>query len=309
MPNVSFDSLSPSQQLRWLHERERTESDERSDQFCSLVEAFRERLRTLSSSEIMELLAQAVGNSAASADQQGYWCCVSELHRRADPSILATCAAWAASQQPSVREASANVLAQLGYGEAYPFAQRSQPILEGLLADPETGVVSAALIALGHLRVGDLPLITGHAKQSNADVRLAVVHALLSRDEPLAQHTLIELSRDIRTDVRDWATFALGSIGKTDSPEIRDALAARLVDEDNETRGEALIGLAARKDQRVIPAICKELARGDVSQLAIEAAGRMPHESFLPGLEALLKTSPNDEHVIAALAACRAAAS
>ena len=139
-------------------------------------------------------------------------------------------------------------------------------------------------------------------------MREAVVHALLPRDEPLAHRTLIELSRDIEPEVRDWATFGLGTCSKVDSSEIRAALAARLDDEDDETRGEALFGLAKRKDPCVLSAIARELVRDEVSELAIEAAGQMPHESFLPALETLLRSSPDDQYILEAIAACRGVA-
>jgi len=52
----------------------------------------------------------------------------------------------------------------------------------------------------------------------------------------------------------------------------------------------------------VIPAILSELARDEVSELAIEAAGKMSDESLLPALEALLTTSPDDQDVREAIA-------
>ena len=51
----------------------------------------------------------------------------------------------------------------------------------------------------------------GCANRSEAELREAVVHALLARDEPAARQTLIELSRDVEPGVRDWATFGLGT--------------------------------------------------------------------------------------------------
>jgi HEAT repeat protein len=299
-----FDHLSPLQQLQRLQELERAEAGARSDGFCRLLEAFRERLGGLSSREVIELLAAATG-TPADDDAEGYWCCVAELHRRTDPAVFEACALWATSAEPRSRKASADVLAQLGFPEKHPFAGPSQAILERLLGDADIGTVKAALMALGHLGVGELSAIVRHAAHASEEVRRAVVHALLSRDEPSARETLIELSRDADTEVRNWATFGLGSMSEGDSPEIRAALVARLTDADEETRGEALVGLAERKDPRVIPAIAGELAQEGVGPLAIEAARKMPHPSLLPGLEALLKADPDDPDIVAAIAACR----
>jgi HEAT repeat protein len=72
--------------------------------------------------------------------------------------------------------------------------------------------------------------------------------------------------------LRDWATFALGTLHETDTPAIRDALADRLADIDIDTRCEALVGLARRRDQRALPSLHRELSGESVSPLAIEAA-------------------------------------
>jgi len=57
--------------------------------------------------------------------------------------------------------------------------------------------------------------------------------------------TLVELSGDPAPRVRDWATFGLGS-------QI-------VEDPDEDTRVEALRGLAARGDERAIPPLLVEL--------------------------------------------------
>ncbi len=72
--------------------------------------------------------------------------------------------------------------------------------------------------------------------------------AVAPGDEAL--NALIELSADADAKVRDWATFALGTLAEADSPALRDALAARLDDADEDTRMEAVHGLALRGDER-----------------------------------------------------------
>src|SRR5436190_18547566 len=79
---------------------------------------------------------------------------------------------------------------------------------------------------------------------TSADVRCALAYALGGRTDAIAIDALISLSTDGDTDTRNWATFALGSLSDDNSPAIRDALAARLMDADREVRGEAMVGLA-----------------------------------------------------------------
>ena len=76
----------------------------------------------------------------------------------------------------------------------------------------------------------------------------------------MAIYGLIGLSADQDQDVRDWATFGIGSMIETDIPEIREALVARLTETDSEIRGEALVGLARRGDLRIVAPLLQELA-------------------------------------------------
>src|SRR5262245_54895663 len=94
MTSASSDDLSPSSLLGLLWNLERAENDGQGTHLDSLIEAFDQRLRSLPSSEIMVLLAQAI-DRPATEDERSYWCCICELHRRADPGVFETCAAWA----------------------------------------------------------------------------------------------------------------------------------------------------------------------------------------------------------------------
>ena len=166
-------------------------------------------------------------------------------------------------------------------------------------------VVESALVALGHLKTGDLPAICALMSHVSADVRHAVAFCLGGRDEEPAVQTLVRLSKDDDAHVRDWATFALGALSTVDTSMLRDALVERLSDSDVDVRGEAMRGLALRKDMRVADAILDELQRPGGSDLAIDAASEMPRNEFLPLLEALLASNPDAENVTLAVAECR----
>ncbi len=53
---------------------------------------------------------------------------------------------------------------------------------------------------------------------------------------------------DVDDEVRNWATFGLGTQSVEDSPQIREALRNRLTDTFSDVRDEATWGLALRKD-------------------------------------------------------------
>jgi HEAT repeat protein len=69
-----------------------------------------------------------------------------------------------------------------------------------------------------------------------------------------------------------------------DTPEIREALGERLTDEDEGARSEAILGLARRKDRRILPVLEVELASDSIPAYAVEAAALIGS----PSLHALL---------------------
>jgi HEAT repeat protein len=92
--------------------------------------------------------------------------------------------------------------------------------------------------------------VLGLRDHPDAAVREAVAFALGGRSGDDVLAALIALSADDAVDVRDWATFALGTLAEDDGEPLRDALAARLEDPDEDTRLEAVHGLALRGDPR-----------------------------------------------------------
>ena|SRR5438270_8722120 len=96
-------------------------------------------------------------------------------------------------------------------------------------------------------------------------------------------------------DVRNWATFGLGSQADIDTAEIRAALLERVTDSHNETRGEALVGLARRKDPRALEPIIQELRSEHIGILALEAAETLGDPRLLPALLRLEHDWQRDE--------------
>jgi HEAT repeat protein len=109
-------------------------------------------------------------------------------------------------------------------------------------------------------------------------------------ESTLAMSTLIELSNDKHPDVRDWATFSIGTQSEMNSPDIIEALKARLNDEDVNTRREAICGLARRKDHSVRQILIDELAIiDDHGSIILESIEEFGDKSFIPLLEDQLK--------------------
>jgi HEAT repeats len=239
-----------------------------------------------------------------------YWAHVRALHFRSGRDIFDEAVRLCANPDPISRSVGADILAQLGVRRGattanYPFADESTPVLVALLADTERLVIVSALYALGHLGMGEPAHLARLASHESEDVRCALAYALGGRNDPISVDRLIALSADPDCDTRNWATFALGALSEKDSPAIRDALAARLSDVDDEVRGEAMAGLAKRLDERAVEPILRELGETNVMTLAIEVAQAMPRPEFIPYLEALYAAHTDDNTILQALSRCR----
>ncbi|MEV0095586.1 HEAT repeat domain-containing protein [Streptomyces sp. NPDC050738] len=190
------------------------------------------------------------------------------LQRRGDEETFQAAAAWAADGGDPLRQAfAADVLAQLGFAADKPFVRRSLPILRDLArtaVHPE--LIQSAVLALGHH--GDpaaLPEILQHAAHPDRDVRHRVtlaLHGLVPADDTEALAALITLTQDPDEEVRDWATLDLSAVD-ADTPQIREALASLLDDEDPDTAAEAARGLAMRQDPRAVGTLVRILADED----------------------------------------------
>ena len=262
-----------------------------------------EYFSNLATNELLDRAAALAITAVEDSDER--WEAVTALRQRPERAVFERAADWCVSTNAAHRELGADILAQLG-APACPFALESTPLLAGLLRDPVEDVVVEALYAVGHLRVGSTPEIAAFARHVSERIRRATAHALGGRDEPSSIDALCVLTADVDSDVRDWATFALGTLCDSDTPEIREALVARLADDDDGIRGEALVALARRGDKRATAALGAELARPEVSTLAIEAAELLPSREFITPLRALWDSSP-DENIFRALQACEAA--
>jgi len=190
-------------------------------------------------------------------DADSYWRAVDVVRSRGARAIWGRVASLASHEDPRVRSLVPDILRYLG--PERPFVEETLTLLRAMLSSESAPDVIASIgEAFVDLDPPDaVALMRPFATHADARVRESVVHALLGNHDPLAIQTLIVLSRDPCDAVRDWATFGLGSqLGEpgepsfVDTPEVRDALAARLDDPDPDTRSEAIAGLELRSDPR-----------------------------------------------------------
>ena len=230
-----------------------------------------------------------VALAAPEPDDDDRWDAIRALHLRGGQVEFDLAVALSQSAELKARALGADMLAQLGfYSEKFTFPVESVNILIELLNDPAEEVIWSAAHALGHRKdERSIVSLCRLADHKSEDVRYGIACALGGFENELAVGTLIKLSQDVDSDVRDWATFGLGALLELDTPAIRHALFARATDEDDDTRAEALSGLALRKDERALALVMRELQRENAGTLIFEAAEHLADQRLLPALQAL----------------------
>ena len=227
---------------------------------------------TTNSRDDPRTVTELVRAALESADEDEAWRAVRALHWRGSREVLEAALALCLSASPRERAWGADILGQIGVEER-AFPEECFRAVDRLLReDAAPEVLAAAAHAMGYLGdargVPALARLAGHPRE---DVRLGVARALGGRDEPEAVATLLGLTGDADGDVRDWATFGLGSLGEADGAAVREALLRRLGDPHGDTHFEAVCGLARRRDERAVPPLV-ELLRSDPDNLCLREA-------------------------------------
>jgi HEAT repeat protein len=216
-------------------------------------------------------------------DDDDAWKAVAQLHQIPTEEVLHRAIALTSAENPYHRARGADILGQLGRTSATSaklfLRERVQTVLDLLHREQQPLPLSSAICALGHINEPEAAkaILPFHTHE-NANVRWYVA-AALQGDEPETVEVMLRLMKDEDSDVRDWATFALGTQSTADSPSIREALIERTTDSDADTRAEAIMGLAERKDLRVIPALIRELQDTEHGSLLEEAADLLLQKS------------------------------
>jgi hypothetical protein len=246
---------------------------------------------------VPKLYAKALG---LKIDGEAYWKCVRELRRSGSRETFLIGKRLCNSHKIRDRKLGVDVLCQLrrysdGVESRNPKSiLKSKPVMRlasirvirPLLRDRRVGVLISTIYGLGHLSARERSKwLSPFSTHRNRDVRLAVARALGGQDDALALRTLAKLSKDTDSKTRDWATFGLGDMIEKDTPKIREALFERLHDRCREARDEAIVGLAKRKDERVIDLILRYLRKPNPRIYTLYAAEQFGHTIFYPVLK------------------------
>lgn len=249
-------------------------------------------------------------------DNEEFWHPVRSLHYRL-PTIIDRVEELLRSSDPKSRDTAATILGQNSLKEKWAVSRCVDLLLSAIQKETSVDVLPSIIHALGNLQdLKGVEAVLPFAKHPDSDVRYAVVHSISGHVDQRAIHALIQLSSDPDRDVRNWATYGLGSQIETDTTAVREALLARLEEDDVEIRGEGLVGLARRGDARVVTPLLHELATTDPDSLrnglAIDAANAIVRlaektgaPTWLPVLEKLHSLEISDSsRVTAAITRC-----
>jgi HEAT repeat protein len=173
-------------------------------------------------------------------------------------------------------------------------------LLTAMTVEKASAPKASIVAALGHIDdPGTLGEVCPLACDPSPEVRLAVAFAVATiSPQPLAPEArtaLLSLSRDGDPEVRDWATFGLGTLSDADGPDVRAALLERAEDASHEARAEALFGLAVRRDPRAVPHLIRALQSPLVGGLEVDAAAAAADPRLLPALWALQQAGAADQ--------------
>lgn len=247
------------------------------------------------------------------------WRAIAELQMRGSQRTFAIATRLARSASWRRRSLGLYIASQLRQrrgpsSSEYAVAETQKLLLEGL-HDRHLEVVRAAVSGLGHrphpAALDDLVRLSTHHDDR---LRWDVTVSLGRYEEPVAIEALLRLAADPDDAVRDWATFGLGSLQSSDTPDIRAALWRNLNDQDADVRGEALVGLAARHDERAVEYLLEHLSP-DCRVYELDAAEALAAGRLLRPLQAVADALTDGERdgywfgrLQAAIEACSAEA-
>ncbi|MEO8516686.1 MAG: hypothetical protein ABI426_08080 [Flavobacterium sp.] len=220
---------------------------------------------------------------------ENYWNYIDELRKRKSKDIFEKCILLIKSEIIKERIIGIDVLAQFGYPRLHKNVILKE-LFQLLKNETDKYAISSLFYAIGHnnenLTMKQIDLICSFKKHKSSRVRYSLAFALLTKEEPNAILTLIKLSNDRDFEIRDWATFGIGTQIEIDTEEIRNALWKRIKDKYEGVRFEAIIGLAKRKDERIKEILKIELENIDeFGSLILEAIEEFNDKEFIPLIE------------------------
>jgi len=233
--------------------------------------------------------------------QKTYWNNISELRKRATEDIYDQAYKLANSESDKQKIIGIDVLAQLGFDPRIGQQKTISLYFQLLESGQNNDVLFSIFYGISHnnenLSKKRVLKLTEFKDSESNDVRYSLVSALSGIQNPIATETLIELSEDRYSSIRNWATFGIGTLSEENNDQIIKALWNRTKDKHQETKLEAIVGLANRNEVAVKELIIDELKNGEYGTLLFEAIQTLKDKDLIPYLENNLKFAKKDNGI------------
>ena len=230
-----------------------------------------------------------------------YWDNITELRKRVNDDVYNLAYKLSHSESDKKKIIGIDVLAQLGFDTRYRQLETISLYFELLETKQSDNVLFSILFGISHnnenLTKKQISKLIGFKDSKNSDIRFSLVSALSGVEHSMAIETLIELSNDSFSSIRNWATFGLGTLCELDNDQIIEALWKRTKDKHQETKLEAIVGLANRNEIKVREPIIDELKNGEYGTLLFEAIETLNDKNFIPFLKNNLISAENDNGI------------
>lgn len=228
------------------------------------------------------------------------WETIRILRSRPSQDLFDKCIELINSNDKKKKIIGIDILAQLGKDKK-PFRKETLKIYFELLnSETNENVLFSILSGISfnekELNKKQIDKICSFQNSNSDLIKQGIVNALGFIENEKAIDVLIKFSKDKANHIRSWATFYIGQVD-FDNEYIREALWNRVNDKHQETRMEAIIGLAKRKDNRVLEIINQELTKDDFGSMLFEAILETENKDFIPILQKELNESKNIETI------------
>jgi HEAT repeat protein len=220
-------------------------------------------------------------------EEDDYWENIRELRTRPSNNVYEKSYELATSKNLNHKSVGILILAQLGFNPRFNESKTISLFFNLLDSNQENEILENILYSIGHnnsnLTQEQINILSKFYNHEVIKVREALVSTLLAVNNPI--EVLIHLSQDSEDQIRDWATFGIGSQLDNTSPEILEALWKRTKDSNDEVRAEAIVGLVNRKVPEVKKIILNILMSGNFGTLEMETIQDLEDKDYLPLLK------------------------
>lgn len=205
--------------------------------------------------------------------------CVVRLIRCPASEIMEDLIQLSQSRLTSDRDLAVWVMGELGYPRRPCLKQRIQILSDRAANDPVNKVRARSIVSLQRLRTSRTDkIVLKYSKDRSAIVREHVAIAISSGMIVSPVKTMIELSRDRFSSVREWAVFGLGNQSHAcGAHRVVKALRQRVNDPDEDVRVEAMWALMNQRDFRSVSCIREYLEKRGIDGRIVEALEVLQH--------------------------------